>query len=611
MCTHKSIPFSSFARCDVARRCFIKNRFQDVSPYDFNRVNLKPEDNTADTNYQASSICDTYINASFIEGYSTSKQYIACQGPMSDTFNDFWRMIWQYEISGIIMLNDLKDEGEGAGDYMYYPSKENESQAYGSYFVHLIKVIYYPESIVRLFKLSREDQTRNVRHFQFTKWADHSVPSNGRALLEFRERVNKMVVNFKRAPLVVHCRAGVGRTGTYICLEICLQQLAQTKQLDILKVVSSLRRQRVSMVQTPLQYRFLYLTILEELMAPKNTYDVKEFSFYTNQCFRKTSNGWIPYKEIVRQYQVLHICCANYPPTAYIKPSKTKMTKNPATPILEKRMVIVTKSLSMSGAPISTSAVYVDGHDSPERFIVTEAPNVSDPQSCNLFWKIIFYQECTHIIMLNSLREMDSIKPYWPTDNSSKVFDELRVTLIKESTVEKTIVVRDFEIDYATCRKVTQLACSVPSEVNEVNLRQVRNKIVLIYIALLSHVQKTNLATTIAVHCLDGVVRSGLFIAFTNIANKILEEDIVDVYYHVKLIRDSRPEFISSLVEYSLLYQMAEIIIKAKGQISLESIGNLLSKYDEQLIESNKGEKVQTPIPVKQHQQHMKTNSIT
>lgn len=148
---------------------------------------------------------------------------------MLDTFSDFWRMIWQYNISGIIMLNDLKDEGEGATDYSYFPVKENESETYGLYNVHLVKKIHYPESIVRLFKLyhvskrnnlfirmcqfishvvyfKKEDEVKNVRHFQFIKWADHSVPSNGRALLQFRERVNKIVVNLKKTPLVIHCR---------------------------------------------------------------------------------------------------------------------------------------------------------------------------------------------------------------------------------------------------------------------------------------------------------------------------------------------------------------------------------------------------------------------
>ncbi|KAL9898387.1 protein tyrosine phosphatase 52F isoform 2-T5 [Glossina fuscipes fuscipes] len=218
-----------------------KNRYADIFPYDKNRVILDIDADGSD-----------YINASFIDGYRRRKEYIATQGPKSESIKDFWRMVLQHNVRIIVMVTQFR-EGDVIKCHEYFPFK----------FKGINVVIKKKESfdIYDRTELSVTHETfglkQKVVHFYFKKWPDHGCPTDPMYLINFVRKV-KSEKKPSYSPIVVHCSAGVGRTGTYIGLDIIMQRLKNESKINIYETVKKLRFQRMKMVQTLTQYTFLY-----------------------------------------------------------------------------------------------------------------------------------------------------------------------------------------------------------------------------------------------------------------------------------------------------------------------------------------------------------------
>ncbi|XP_078477981.1 tyrosine-protein phosphatase non-receptor type 7-like [Lampetra planeri] len=235
---YQKIPpnFVSTAELDVPGHT-IKDRYKTIMPNPESRVILR--------NTEEEEAPDRYINANYIRGYKGApRAYIATQGPMLHTVGDFWDMVWQERSSIIVMVTRLKENNEKCE--MYWPKPER--------------------------RLCLE--CRPVRHYWFTSWPDHQIPQCTAPLLKLVEEVEiyrkslppqsshpitTPVLN--PGPIIVHCSAGVGRTGCFIASSIGCQQLRETGQVDILETVCQLRLDRGGMIQTPEQYQFLYTTL--------------------------------------------------------------------------------------------------------------------------------------------------------------------------------------------------------------------------------------------------------------------------------------------------------------------------------------------------------------
>uniref|UniRef100_A0AAG5DMF3 Protein-tyrosine-phosphatase n=1 Tax=Anopheles atroparvus TaxID=41427 RepID=A0AAG5DMF3_ANOAO len=230
-----------------------KNRYVNILPFDSNRVLLDAEEH-------AESIANDYINASFIEGYKYQREYIATQGPKPNTCYDFWWMMLQYEIESIVMLTQPIDHDKNKC-CQYYPLF-NQSVEYGDIQVKCTQEMNLSLYYKRLFIVSKGNQSKAVFHYHFLNWPDHSCPSSPADLIKFSKIIRSERKSYA-IPLVVHCSAGVGRTGTFIALDIILQRMQQEKKINVYDTVKRLRRQRVKMVQTLDQYAFLYQCCLE------------------------------------------------------------------------------------------------------------------------------------------------------------------------------------------------------------------------------------------------------------------------------------------------------------------------------------------------------------
>ncbi|KAF0877149.1 PTPRV phosphatase, partial [Crocuta crocuta] len=222
-----------------------KNRYPHVLPYDHSRVRL--------TQLEGEPHSD-YINANFIPGYTHPQEFIATQGPLKKTLEDFWRLVWEQQVQIIVMLTVGMENGRVLCEH-YWPA-DLTPVTHGHITVHLLAEEPEEEWTQREFQLQHiaQQQQRRVKQLQFTTWPDHSVPEAPNSLLTFVELVREQArATPGTSPVLVHCSAGVGRTGTFVALSRLLQQLEEEQAVDVFNAVYALRLYRPLMIQTPVR----------------------------------------------------------------------------------------------------------------------------------------------------------------------------------------------------------------------------------------------------------------------------------------------------------------------------------------------------------------------
>uniref|UniRef100_UPI003AAE95FB receptor-type tyrosine-protein phosphatase beta-like n=1 Tax=Centroberyx gerrardi TaxID=166262 RepID=UPI003AAE95FB len=239
-----------------------KNRYNNILPYDSTRVKLSYVDDDP---------CSDYINASYIPGNNFRREYIATQGPLPGTKDDFWKMVWEQNVHNIVMVTQCVEKGRVKCDH-YWPF-DQEPLYYGDLIVQMLSESVLPEWTIREFKICSEEQlsySRLVRQFHYTVWPDHGVPETTQSLIQFVRTVRDYINRTPGSgPTVAHCSAGVGRTGTFIGLDRVLQQLDTKDTVDVYGAVFDLRLHRSHMVQTEVQYAYLHQCVRDVLRARK------------------------------------------------------------------------------------------------------------------------------------------------------------------------------------------------------------------------------------------------------------------------------------------------------------------------------------------------------
>ncbi|XP_043824074.1 receptor-type tyrosine-protein phosphatase O isoform X2 [Dromiciops gliroides] len=245
-------------------RC--KNRYTNILPYDFSRVRLVSmnEEEGAD-----------YINANYIPGYNSPQEYIATQGPLPETRNDFWKMVLQQKSQIIVMLTQCNEKRRVKCDH-YWPFTE-EPIAYGDITVEMTSEEEHSDWAYRSFRIIYADEMQDVMHFNYTAWPDHGVPTTNAAesIMQFVQMVRQHSTK-SRGPMIIHCSAGVGRTGTFIALDRLLQHVCDHEYVDILGLVSDMRSYRMSMVQTEEQYIFIHQCVQLMWMKKKRQFCISD-----------------------------------------------------------------------------------------------------------------------------------------------------------------------------------------------------------------------------------------------------------------------------------------------------------------------------------------------
>ncbi|WMV34753.1 hypothetical protein MTR67_028138 [Solanum verrucosum] len=253
------------SRCSMALNSanISKNRYTDVLPFDNNRVVLDPP-------------ARGYINASFIKISEDVSQFIATQGPLQHTFEDFWEMIIQHRCPVIVMLTQLFDNYKvfnclnyqivKCGDYF---QADGGPRRFGNICI-VTKWIKTTQTslILRCLEVNyieSKEPPLCVLHIQYPDWPDHGVPKDTLAVREILKQTFSVPPSL--GPIVVHCSAGIGRTGTYCAIHNTIQRIlvGDKSALDLVNTITIFRSQRIGMVQTMEQYLFCYDAIIDEL----------------------------------------------------------------------------------------------------------------------------------------------------------------------------------------------------------------------------------------------------------------------------------------------------------------------------------------------------------
>lgn len=234
-----------------------RNRYRDVSPFDHSRVKLESTDND-------------YINASLVMMDEAQRSYILTQGPLRNTCGHFWLMIWEQKTKAVIMLNRVIEKGSEKCA-QYWPSAEEREMTFRDtrFVVTLLSEehkSYYTTRVLELQNI-QSGEKREIYHFHYTTWPDFGVPDSPASFLNFLYKVRESgALGVDQGPAVVHCSAGIGRSGTFSLVDTCLVLMEKKKDpssVDIKNILLDMRKFRMGLIQTPDQLRFSYMAILE------------------------------------------------------------------------------------------------------------------------------------------------------------------------------------------------------------------------------------------------------------------------------------------------------------------------------------------------------------
>ncbi|VDO07815.1 unnamed protein product [Rodentolepis nana] len=460
-----------------------KNRYANVVTYDHSRVILSRVDGDMDSDY---------INANFLTGYNHKCSYIATQGPLPNTICDFWRMIWEQHCSTIVAMTRL-EERDRVKCEQYWPtsclptnallsptksadwlsprstltSNSESSQnvgsvggspiattTYGQITVSLMESVELAYYTIRTFTVQKSGcrEKRDVRQLQFTAWPDHGVPNHPAPLLMFLRRVNAEFVP-EAGPIVVHCSAGVGRTGAYIVLDILLQQMHHENAVDVLSVVTQLRSQRNFIVQTEEQYVFIYEALLEAALSGNTELPARQLRGHWHKLMvpccpedelLQTQNSdsdplantglALEFDQLVNQTVgpvaslVAHqspgglLACGD----DYCDTSGDIASGAISVNIPKNRggfEVIPCESNRVKLSPIRgvegsdyINASYIDSYRLRSAFIATQTPF---PAFVEDFWRMIWESGSCIIVQLDPY-DFDKEPPYWPTEEAAR-----------------------------------------------------------------------------------------------------------------------------------------------------------------------------------------------
>ncbi|KAG1946247.1 receptor-type tyrosine-protein phosphatase S [Pimephales promelas] len=518
-----------------------KNRYANVIAYDHSRVILAPIEGITGSDY---------INANYIDGYRKQNAYIATQGPLPETFGDFWRMVWEQRAATVVMMTRLEEKSRIKCD-QYWPSRGTET--YGMIQVTLLDTIELATFCVRTFSLHKNgsSEKREVRQFQFTAWPDHGVPEYPTPFLAFLRRV-KTCNPPDAGPIIAHCSAGVGRTGCFIVIDAMLERIKHEKTVDIYGHVTLMRSQRNYMVQTEDQYSFIHDALLEAVACGNTEVAARSLFSYIQKLAQvevgeHVSGMELEFKRLANsKAHTSRFISANLPCNKF---------KNRLVNIMpyETTRVCLQPIRGLEGSDYINSS-FIDGYRQQKAYIATQGPLAETTED---FWRMLWENNSTIVVMLTKLREMGREKchQYWPAERSAR-YQYFVVDPMAEYNMPQYIL-REFKVTDARdgqSRTVRQFQFTDWPEQGVPKSGEG-------FIDFIGQVHKTKEQFgqdgPISVHCSAGVGRTGVFITLSIVLERMRYEGVVDIFQTVKMLRTQRPAMVQTEDEYQFCYQAA------------------------------------------------------
>ncbi|XP_059210768.1 receptor-type tyrosine-protein phosphatase S-like isoform X4 [Centropristis striata] len=516
-----------------------KNRYANVIAYDHSRVLLSAIDGIPGSDY---------INANYIDGYRKQNAYIATQGSLPETFGEFWRMIWEQRSAIIVMMTKLEERSRVKCD-QYWPTRATET--YGLIQVTLLDTVELATYCVRTFALFKNgsSEKREVRQFQFTAWPDHGVPEHPTPFLAFLRRV-KACNPPDAGPMVVHCSAGVGRTGCFIVIDAMLERIKHEKTVDIYGHVTLMRAQRNYMVQTEDQYVFIHDALQEAVNCGTTEVPARNLYAYIQKLTQieggeNVTGMELEFKRLANtKAHTSRFISANLPCNKF---------KNRLVNIMpyESTRVCLQPIRGVEGSDY-INASFIDGYRQQKAYIATQGPLAETTED---FWRMLWEHNSTIVVMLTKLREMGREKchQYWPAERSAR-YQYFVVDPMAEYNMPQYIL-REFKVTDARdgqSRTVRQFQFTDWPEQGVPKSGEG-------FIDFIGQVHKTKEQFgqdgPISVHCSAGVGRTGVFITLSIVLERMRYEGVVDIFQTVKMLRTQRPAMVQTEDQYQFCYR--------------------------------------------------------
>ncbi|XP_047737797.1 tyrosine-protein phosphatase 69D, partial [Hyalella azteca] len=528
-----------------------KNRYPDIKAYDQTRVKLST----------SAAHPSDYINANYVLGYKERKKFICAQGPMDATVDDFWRMIVDQGCGICVMLTNLCSSLV-VHVMMFITGGSCHD-------VHHCQRDFCADYIVRTLRaewlVPSELKYHEVEQYHYLMWKDFVAPEHPVGILAFLRRMNE-AHSHEKGPLLVHCSAGVGRTGTLVALDSLVMELDDEKQASVYNLICDLRHQRNFLVQSLKQYVFIHRALMEYAQFGS-----------TEQTPQQLREAYVKHVNQVQQQHASPILFTEFDLLSKVieerkaftiatsEENKSRNRYDYVLPYDSNRVILS----PVAGKPVNTyiNASFVSGFDLDEYFIVTQDPlenTVSD------FWRMIFEQDVTTIVMLSELGSGDDLcARYWPEDDEEAQHDNVIVKLISSESYPK-FSSRVFQVSHSKNgggRQVTQFQyVGWSGQMGEVpvgtyGIMELINRVHSHIHANLS----SSMPAPVVLHCSGGGDRCSVYVCLNNCLRQLRREARVDVFQIARKIRSMRQFMLQEPTQYEFCYKALIEYIDSKG----------------------------------------------